>query len=144
MKRSWKAAIFLLPALLMKNAFAEEALKSVPPAPKQTSSGAPADMKNKLYALRGRSVQVNIWLSQGFLGEGGEGLLVSRGTLGQSITAAMKEENADREAMFKSAAAKLGTTVMQQKKLYAKKRAAEAPVGSPIQQTDGSWKLKTS
>jgi uncharacterized protein YdbL (DUF1318 family) len=113
-------AIIML-ACLAQNALADEAFQ-----------------KN-VFSKRGRAAQINVWLSQGLIGEDDQGLLSVHGKSRGSIEAAVKDENAEREKNFKELSQKTGTTVMEQRKRFAKKRRKEIPKGSPVQEADGSW-----
>ena len=126
LKKTIHFALAVLLAVLAQNAFAEEALTA----------------KNEMYSQRGRLLQISKWLSERVLGENNEGLLVVRGKSKGSVERAIKDENEEREKMFKELSQKKGTTVMEQRKLYAKSRRKEAPKGSPVQEADGSWSLK--
>ena len=99
--------------------------------------------RNPALHRRERRAQVNVWLSKGILGETNEGLLAVRGKAPSSAQEALKDENADRMNTFKEDSQKKSTPLAAQQKAFAAKRRKEIPAGSPIQQSDGSWSVKT-
>ena len=125
---------------LTQGAFAKEAAQNPQAAAQPPQASVP---QHSSFSRRSRLIQIGGWLSEGVLGESNEGLLVLRGKALAGAEKAMKEENEEREKTFKALSVKTATTVASQKKLYAKKRRQESPVGSPLQNIDGSWTIKT-
>ncbi|HOW35093.1 MAG TPA: DUF1318 domain-containing protein [Candidatus Omnitrophota bacterium] len=83
--------------------------------------------------------------AQGAIGENKSGMVEARNSSGDSQLIAA--ENSDRMTIYKSLAAKNGTSVDEVGRLYAKRLQSDAPAGTPIEIPNGTtgayeWKIK--
>jgi hypothetical protein len=98
---------------------------------------------------------INRLRDQGVLGEGSDGLLKPRGSLGKKETLAMEEENADRTAVINAMAkaivelnnqpvnkSTIGQVLGKAGEQFADVRREAAKPGWWIQKPDGSWVKK--
>lgn len=80
--------------------------------------------------------------ASGVIGEDNSGFVVVRtgpDTNAQRIT---REENADRMIIYKEIAEKNGISVNEVRKLYAERLQESAPAGTPIESSNGTWRIK--
>jgi uncharacterized protein YdbL (DUF1318 family) len=89
---------------------------------------------------RDRHGDIASWEAQGLVGENSSGLLTVRGAVDGAVVEA---ENQDRSVIYQALAAKNGTSVEEIQKVYAERLRKDAPNGTPVQNPDGSWAVKS-
>ena len=92
---------------------------------------------------RGRHDQIVSLESQGIVGVNSSGLLAVRGAADAATQQLVDAENQDRSMIQQALAAKNGTSVEDVQKVYAEKLRGKVPSGTPIQDPDGSWTVKS-
>lgn len=127
----------------------------------ELSAGLADKLKNdpevvKAYKGMGERLgYINRLRDQGVLGEGNDGLVKPRGSLGKKETLAMEEENADRTAVIKAMAkaivelnnqpvnkGTIGQVLGKAGEQFADVRRESAKPGWWLQNPDGSWARK--
>lgn len=91
-----------------------------------------------------RRAELASWQEKGIAGENNIGLVEirQRGTETAAVEELAAAENKDRMIIYQAVAEKNGTGVEDVQSLYARRLQSDAPPGTPVEMSDGSWKIK--
>jgi uncharacterized protein len=105
--------------------------------------GLGADVESAALRRRDRKPALAQYEAGGVIGENQSGLIEIRSAAKADSTAdaLVRDENADRMAIYKAVAQKNGTSLQDVQKLYAKRLQGDAPAGTFIE-VNGSWTVK--
>jgi hypothetical protein len=103
--------------------------------------GLGADVEQAALRRRDRKPSLSKYESSGVVGENRSGLAEIRAAADADAQTLVRDENADRMAIYRAVAQKNSTSVEDVQKLYAKRLQTDAPAGTPIE-TDAGWALK--
>ncbi|NNM29722.1 MAG: YdbL family protein [Akkermansiaceae bacterium] len=106
-----------------------------------SAASASAESEAAIKARMLKRLPTIVSLAQrGAVGENNRGTLTPRGAMSGAESAAVRAENADRQAVYAIIAKKAGTSASVVGKQRAKQIRASAPKGTWVQNPDGSWK----
>lgn len=114
---------------LFENAYAEESLGS--------------EVEQAALKRKGRLPALTAWERKGVVGENLLGLVEIRNSslATGEVEELVRQENADRMAIYNSLAARNNVTVEEVQKVNAQRQQEKAPSGTPIETKEG-WKIK--
>ena len=104
--------------------------------------GLGAEATQAAYRRRDRRAELTAFEVQGILGEGRSALVVARAGGNPRAQQIMNEENNDRMIIYRSIAAKNGSSVESVQKVYADRLRDGLPSGAFFENADGSWATK--
>lgn len=109
----------------------------------QEEAGYPSEVKEAIERRKARRNELISWQSKGVLGENASGVVVARTESASNDTTALaQEENQDRAIIYRYVAQKNQASFEETARVFAKRIQADAPVGTPIEISDGAGGLK--
>ena len=91
---------------------------------------------------KGRLAELSSWQAKGVIGENKDALVEVSDPQAAGAAGIVGQENADRMIIYQAIAKKNGTSLAEVQMLYAVRLQASAPSGTPVQSSDGSWRVK--
>ncbi|MCU0650923.1 MAG: YdbL family protein [Candidatus Omnitrophica bacterium] len=103
----------------------------------------PQEVEQAAFRRRDRRPELSRYESGGIIGENSLGLVEIRdpARADPQAQSVVRDENADRMAIYEAVARKNSTSVPEVQKLYASRLQSDAPAGTPVQ-VGGIWTVK--